>query len=207
MRCNCASSWVALGDSVGGAACSPRSCCSGSRSSCFRSSGAAARQVATSINDSRAVSPCLSMLASSASCSGWGNDVKACASVGPMAPRATRCWQDADSLVPIALRRSTQSGLRPTRRATSVGVRPSSSSSEQTTRASSSAVIVRGGALTASISLLCCTVCVGVSITTGTTVAPCWRQRCSRLNPSRTSKHSPSPVSEHGATRSGSSPP
>jgi len=147
------------------------------------------------------------MLASNASCSDWGNDVSACASVGPMAPRATRSWADVDSLVPIALRRSTQSGLRPTRRATSVGVRPSSSISEQTTRASSSAVMVRAGALTASISLLCCTACAGVSITTGTTVAPCSRHCCNRLNPSRTSKYSLSPVAGQGATRSGSSLP
>lgn len=82
-----------------------------------------------------------------------------------------------------------------------LGVSPSSSASEPTTLASSSAVTVRGGALAKSSSRLCSTVEPGRSMTTGTAVAPCSRQRSRRLKPSRTSK--PPPAA--GATRSGNS--
>ena len=207
IRCKSASSCATLGDRVGWAACSPRRCSIGARSNCFRSAGSAARQAPSIINASRALRPCFLILWSSASWSSCGSDVSACARVGPIAPDARSSSTDGARRVPIAFRRATQSGLWPSRRATWVGVRWSSSINEHTTRASSSAVIVRAGALTASISRLCCTTCAGASTTTGTVVAPCSRQRSSRLNPSRTSKAGPCPVSGHRATRSGRSAP
>ncbi len=207
MRCKSASSCVAVDDSVGWDASLLRRYSSGERSSCFRSTVSAARKASMSILASRPLMPCSRMLLSSALCSPCGSDVSAYASVGPIAPDAISCSTDGESRVPIALRRATQSGFRPNRRATAVVVRPSSSTSEQTTRASSSAVVVRPGALTASISRLCSTLRAGDSTTTGTIVAPCSRHRCTRLNPSRTSNTSFSLVSGQGATRSGSSLP
>lgn len=207
IRCKSASSCVALDDSVGWGASLLRRYSSGARSSCFRSTASAARKASMSIIASRALTPWLRRLASTAFCSPVGSDVSAYASVGPIAPDATSCSTDDESCVPIALRRATQSGFRPNRRATAVAVRPSSLTSEQTTRASSSAVVVRLGAFTASISRLCSMLCAGDSTTTGTSVAPCSLHRCTRLNPSRTSNASFSLVSGQGATRSGSSLP
>lgn len=200
-----ASSCEALGDSVGWDSLL-RKCSSGERRSCFRSTESAARKASMSVIDSRALRPWLRRLASTAFCSLAGSDVSAYASVGPIAPDATSCWTDGESRVPIALRRATQSGLRPKRRATPVVVRPSSLTSEQTTRASSSTVVVRAGALTVSINRLCSTARPGASTTTGTTVAPCSCHRARRLNPSRTSNVSSWPL-QHGATRRGSSEP
>lgn len=190
IRCKSPSSCVALDDSVGWDASLLRRCSSGDRSNRFRSAASATRKVSTSINASRALRPCLRRLATTLSCSPVRRDVSAYASVGPIAPDATCCATDGESRVPIALRRATQLGLRPNTRATAVALRPSSSTSEHTTHASSSTVVVRAGALTASISRLCSTLPAGDSTTTGTTEAPCCRHRSRRLKPSRTSNAS-----------------
>jgi hypothetical protein len=197
---------VAVADNVGWSASLLRRYSSGDRSSCFRSTASATRKVSTSINASRVLRPWLRRVASTLSCSPVGSDVSAYASVGPITPDATSCWTESDRRVPIALRRVTQSGLRLNTRATAVAVRPSSSMSEHTTRASSSTVVVRAGALTASISCLCSMLPAAVSTTTGTTVAPCRRHRSRRLKPSSSSNASPwSAADGQGATRSGSS--
>lgn len=206
IRCKSASSCVALDDNVGWDASLLRRYSSGNRSSCFRSAASATRKVSTSINASRALRPWLRRVASTLSCSPVASDASAYASVGPIAPDATSCSTDAERRVPIALRRVTQSGLRLSTRATAFAVRPSSSMSEHTTRASSSTVVVRAGALTASISRFCSMLPAVASITTGTTVAPCCRHRSRRLKPSSSSNASLwSAAAAQGATRSGSS--
>lgn len=107
------------------------------------------------------------------------------------ARRSARAW-----------RRVTQAVRRPSRRAASVRVRPSSWTSESMTRASSIAVRVRGGALVRSSNALLSAEERASSTTTGTWVSPAAAQRASRLRPSTTS-HEPSAC---GTTRSGKSP-
>lgn len=104
----------------------------------------------------------------------------------------------------MASRRRTQCGFRPKSPAIVLGPSPSSSRSEATTRASSMTESVRGGALTTSSSRLASRGSSAPSTTTGTTRAPCPRQRSSRLKPSRTSSsRGAAPCTD--TTRSGSS--
>jgi hypothetical protein len=178
---------TALGDRIGLPASSRRNCSSGARSSGFRSCSSAARYAPTSLIDSLARRPCASMLCSTPSCSSSDSAVSACASVGPIAPQASRSSARGASFVPRLILRATHPGLWSRNRATCLAVQCSSSMSEHTTRASSSAVVVRGGALAASSKRLCSAAWTAGSTTIGTTVYPRSRQCDRRLNPSNTS--------------------
>jgi len=172
---------------------------SGSRSSRRRSASSALRKTSMSREASLAERPWRSAQSSSLSWSLWPSSHRARARVGPMARLASLRSAAGDRRVPRARRASTHPGLCPRRRATALGVSPSSSTSERTTLPSSRAVTVRGGALACSRSRLCSAGQAGRSTTTGTVVEPCSRQRLRRLKPSTTSKE-PSSV---GTTRSG----
>lgn len=151
------------------------------------------------MNASWPLRPFRSMTASTASCSLAGRAVSTWARVGPMRPRASCLSAAALRCLPMATRRATQTGLRPSRAPTARSLMPSSSIREQTTRASSEAVSVRTGALASSNSRLCSATEPARSTMTGTSSRPCSRQSESRLKPSITSQW----PSWLGATRIG----
>lgn len=116
-----------------------------------------------------------------------------------MRPQASCLSTAALRCLPIATRRATQRGLRPSRAPTARSLIPSSSIREQTTRASSEAVSVRRGVLASSNSRLSSAAEPARSSTTGTSWCPCSSQLASRLKPSMTSQR----PSWLGATRMG----